>query len=57
MSLVQFLEPKWYFIYIIGIHGEPGDDPADGQDRASVVCEWFTCFKMSWGIIMIYIYG
>ena len=25
MSLVQLLEPKWYFIYITGIHAEPGD--------------------------------
>ena len=32
MSLVQLLEPKWYFIYIIGIHAEPVDDPAEGQD-------------------------
>ena len=32
MSLVQLLEPKWYFIYIIGIHTVPGDDPAEGQD-------------------------
>ena len=28
MSLVQLLEPKWYFIYITGIHAELGDDPA-----------------------------
>ena len=33
MSLVQLLEPKWYFIYITGIHAEPGaDDPTEGQD-------------------------
>ena len=32
MSLVQFLQPKWYFIYIIDIHAEPGDDPAEAQD-------------------------
>ena len=32
MSLVQLLEPKWYFIYIIGTHAEPRDDPAEGQD-------------------------
>ena len=32
MLLVQLLEPKWYFIYIIGIHAEPGDDLAEGQD-------------------------
>ena len=32
MSLVQLLEPKRYFIYITGIHAEPGDDPAEGQD-------------------------
>ena len=32
MSLVQLLEPKWYFIYIIGTHAEPGDDPAEGKD-------------------------
>ena len=32
MSLVQLLEPKWYFIYFIGTHAEPGDDPAEGQD-------------------------
>ena len=24
MSLVQLLEPKWYFIYITDIHAEPG---------------------------------
>ena len=32
MSLVQLLEPKWYFIYITGIHAEPRDDLAEGQD-------------------------
>ena len=32
MSLVQLLEPKWYFIYIIGIHAEPGDDFTEGHD-------------------------
>ena len=32
MSLVQLLESKWYFIYITGIHAEPGDDSAEGQD-------------------------
>ena len=32
MSLVQLLEPKWYFIYITGIHAEPRDDPVEGQD-------------------------
>ena len=32
MSLVQLLEPKWYFIYITGTHAEPGDDPGEGQD-------------------------
>ena len=32
MSLVQLLEPKWYFIYITCILAEPGDDPAEGQD-------------------------
>ena len=32
MSLVQLLEPKWYFIYIASIHAKPGDDPAEGQD-------------------------
>ena len=32
MSLVQLLEPKWYFIYITSIHAEPRDDPAEGQD-------------------------
>ena len=32
MSLVQLLEPKWYFIYITCIHAELGDDPAEGQD-------------------------
>ena len=26
MSLVQLLEPKWYFIYITGAHAGPGDD-------------------------------
>ena len=29
MSLVQLLEPKWYFIYITGIHTESGDDCND----------------------------
>ena len=32
MSLVQLLEPKWYFIYITGINAEPGGDLAEGQD-------------------------
>ena len=32
MSLVQLLEPKWYFIYITYIHAEPGDDSAEEQD-------------------------
>ena len=32
MSLVQLLEPKWYFIYITGIHVESEDDPAERQD-------------------------
>ena len=32
MSLVQLLEPKWYFIYITGIHAELGDDLAEGRD-------------------------
>ena len=32
MSLVQLLEPKWYFIDITGIQAEPEDDPAEGQD-------------------------
>ena len=55
MSLVQLLEPKWYFIYITGTHAELGDDPTEGQDFASVVCEWFTGFKILWGVITIYI--
>ena len=46
MFLVQLLEPKWCFIYITGTHAGPGDDPAGEQDRPSVVCEWFICFKM-----------
>ena len=57
MSLVQLLEPKWYFIYITGTQAEPGDDPTDGQDAQSVVCEWFTGFKILWGVITIYICG
>ena len=44
MLLVQLLESKWCFIYIIGIHAGPGDDPAGEQDLASIVCEWFICF-------------
>ena len=32
MSLVQLLEPKWYFIYITSIHAESGEDSAEGQD-------------------------
>ena len=32
MSLVKLLEPKWYFIYITGIHAEPEDDPAERQN-------------------------
>ena len=32
MSLVQLLEPKWYFICITSIHAESGDDPSEGQD-------------------------
>ena len=57
MSLVQLFEPKWYFIYITSTHAEPGDDPAEGQDWASVVCEWFIGFKILWGVITIYICG
>ena len=32
MSLVQLLEPKWYFIYITGTHTGLGDDPAGEQN-------------------------
>ena len=32
MSLVQLLEPKWYFIYITGTHAELGDDPTGEQN-------------------------
>ena len=32
MSLVQLLEPKWYFIYITGTHAELGDDPVERQN-------------------------
>ena len=32
MSLVQLLEPKWYFIYITGIYAGPGDDPIGEQN-------------------------
>ena len=32
MSLVQSLEPKWYFIYIIGTHAELEDDPVGEQN-------------------------
>ena len=32
MSLVQLLEPKWYFIYITDTHAELGDNSAGGQD-------------------------
>ena len=32
MSLVQLLEPKWYFIYIAGTHAGPGDDPTGEQN-------------------------
>ena len=32
MLLVQLLEPKWCFIYIIGTHVGQGDDPAGEQD-------------------------
>ena len=57
MSLVQLLEPKWYFIYIIDTHAEPGDDPAEGQDCASIVCEWFLCFKKKcFGVSLRYIF-
>ena len=31
MSLVELSEPKWYFIYITGTHGGPGDDPTGEQ--------------------------
>ena len=44
MSLVQLLEPKWYFIYITGTHAGPGDDPTREHNLTSIVCEWFTCF-------------
>ena len=45
MSLVQLLEPKWYFIYITSTHAGPGDDPTGEQNLASIVCEWSTCFS------------
>ena len=32
MSLVQLLEPKWYFIYITGTHVGPEADPAGEQN-------------------------
>ena len=32
MSLVQSLEPKWYFIYITGTHSGPEDDPTGEQN-------------------------
>ena len=32
MSLVQSLEPKWYFIYITGTHAGPKDNPAGEQN-------------------------
>ena len=32
MSLVQLLEPKWYFIYITGTHAEQGNDPTGEQN-------------------------
>ena len=32
MLLVQLLEIKWCFIYIIGTHAEPEDYPAGEQD-------------------------
>ena len=32
MSLVQLLEPKWYFIYITDTHAWPGDDPTGEQN-------------------------
>ena len=54
MLLVQLLEHKWSFIYIIDTHAEPGDDPAGEQDRASVLCEWFICFKC-FGVLYRYI--
>ena len=33
------------FYYITGNHAELGDEHAGEQNRASVVCEWFRCFK------------
>ena len=32
MSLIQLLEPKWYFIYITGTHAGPEDDPTREQN-------------------------
>ena len=32
MSLVQLLEPKWYFIIITDTHAGPGDDSAREQN-------------------------
>ena len=32
MSLVQSLEPKWYFIYITQTHAGPEDDLAGEQN-------------------------
>ena len=54
MSLVQSLEPKWYFIYITSTHARPEDDPAGEQNWASIVCEWFTGLKY-FGVLLRYI--
>ena len=32
MSLVQLLEPNWYFIYITGTHVGPGDNLTGEHD-------------------------
>ena len=42
MLLVQLLEPKWCFIYIIGTHAGPGDDPAGNRtERLSSVSGFY----------------
>ena len=33
------------FYYITGTHAELGNNPVGEQDSASVVSEWFICFK------------
>ena len=46
MSLVQLLEPKWYFIYITGTHSGLGDDPVGYYVDISIVIKYFSIYTI-----------